>query len=228
MLDDCYGAGAFRNGAVFGRLLGHTPAMDPLGLSLVEASLGLILLGLALTQLGLPVPETPFIIAAGVVSQRMRLCLAWPIMACCLAVGLGDLALYYLAYTLGPAAFRRRPLCWLLPPAAQTRVDELFEKRGALTLFVARFISGVRICVFVLAGFRRVPLWRFLLGDGLAIALTVPVFATLGYWFANSVGELSGHVEQANRWLVAVCVLVCSAYLGTAVLLARRRARQAR
>jgi undecaprenyl-diphosphatase len=202
--------------------------MDSFGLSLVEASLGLILISLTLTQLGLPVPETPLIIAAGVVCQRMGLSLAWPILTCCVAVVLGDLALYYLAHTLGPAAFRRRPLRWLLPPAMQPKVDGFFAKHGALTLFVARFVSGVRVCVFVLAGLRRVPVWRFLLGDGLAILVTVPVFAWTGYAFANGIEELDGHVAVVNRSLLLICAVVGLGYLAAVTLVGRRRARHLR
>lgn len=202
--------------------------MDQIGISLVDASLGLTLLGLALTQLGLPVPETPLIVAAGILCQRAGLSLLWPILTCCAAVLIGDLALFGLAKTLGPGAFRRRPLRWLLPDTARPRIDELFLKHGSVALFIARFITGVRVCVFVLAGLRGVPVSRFVLWDGLAILVTVPVFAALGHAFGPSVGELDARLRTTNQVLLVLCVAVCVGYLGFTVISARRRSKLAR
>jgi membrane protein DedA with SNARE-associated domain len=196
--------------------------MEQLGISWTEASLGLLLLGLALTQLGLPVPETPIIVAAGMLCQRLGLALPWPILTCCAAVLAGDLALYAMAKILGPSVFRRRPLRWLLPETAQPRIDELFRKHGSVTLFVARFITGVRVCVFVLAGLRGVSVWRFVLWDGLAIALTVPVFATIGHAFGSSASDLDTRIRSTNHMLLGLCVVVCFAYIGFRVISVRR------
>lgn len=202
--------------------------MDQIGISLVDASLGLILFSLALTQLGLPVPETPLIVAAGILCQRAGLSLLWPILTCCAAVLVGDVALFYLARTLGPGAFRRRPLRWLLPDAARPRIDALFQKHGSVALFIARFITGVRVCVFVLAGLRGVSVWRFVLWDGLAILVTVPVFAALGHAFGSSVGELDARLRTTNQMLLVLCVVVGVGYLGFGVLWARHQSKRAR
>ncbi|HMA91043.1 MAG TPA: DedA family protein [Polyangiaceae bacterium] len=197
--------------------------MHELGSSLNQASLGLILVTLCLTQLGLPIPETPFIVAAGVVAQRAGHGVAWPIAACCGAVLLGDWALYRLASKFGQAAFRRAPLRWMLPPSAQPRVETLFEKHGAMTIFVARFISGVRAMVFILAGMGRIAIWRFLIWDGLAVAVTVPIFATLGFTFADRVTLLDAHVANTQRVLIAVCALAIVGYSLSLVWAARSK-----
>lgn len=190
--------------------------------SLNQASLSLILSALCLTQLGLPIPETPFIVAAGVVAQRAGYGLTLPILACCAAVLLGDWALYGIANKFGQAAFSRPPLRWLLPRAAQPRIETLFERHGSMTLFVARFISGVRAVVFILAGMRGVPIWRFLIWDGLAIAVTVPIFATLGFAFADRVPLLEAHIVTAQRILCGICVVAIAGY-GLSLVLASRR-----
>lgn len=204
------------------------PAKSPmheLESSLNQASLGLILVVLCLTQLGLPIPETPFIVAAGVVAQRAGHGVMWPIAACCTAVLLGDWALYRLASKFGHAAFRRAPLCWMLPRSAQPRIETLFEKHGALTIFVARFISGVRAIVFILAGMRHIAVWRFLLWDGLAVAVTVPIFAALGFAFADSVTLLEAHVVTTQRILIGACALAIAGY-GLSFVFATRRKRE--
>lgn len=52
-------------------------------------------------------------------------------------------------------------------------------------LFVARFLPGLRSPIFLTAGMtRRIPFWRFLLLDGLAALISVPVWVYLGYFGA--------------------------------------------
>ncbi len=186
-------------------------------------SLGLVLLGLAVTQLGLPLPEPVLIVAAGVLSEREGLPVALPIVACSLAVLVGDLALFFLSRYLGPPAFRRRPLRWLLPPAALPRIDALFERHGSMAIFVARFLTGVRVATFVLAGMRGVRVARFVVWDGLAVLVTVPVFAVLGFYGSASADELSLRIRHANYAIVALLLGVVAAYW-LVVILRRRRA----
>ena len=192
--------------------------MSDLGSYLSDTPLGLILLGLALSELGLPLPEPAFVLAAGVVSQRGGLALYVPIGGSCLAVLLGDLLLYALARIIGPSVLTRKPLCWLVRVGVQPRIDALFERHGSMTIFVARFITGVRLAAFVLAGMRKMSMWRFVLWDGLAILLTVPIFAALGFIFATSAEALEEHVKQANYLILAALVLAVAGYVAVVVL----------
>jgi membrane protein DedA with SNARE-associated domain len=200
--------------------------MSNFGSYLSQASLWLILFGLALTELGLPLPETVFVVAAGVVSQHGGFAIHVPIVSCCVAVLVGDLLLFYLARTIGSRALQCRPLCWLLPARATPRIDALFARHGSMAIFAARFVSGVRAATFVLAGMRGMPVRQFLLWDGLAILATVPVFAALGWVFATSVTALNAQVELANRLLLAVLALVVVGY-ASVVLVRWCRARSA-
>lgn len=199
--------------------------MSELDAYLRGASLGLILFGLLLSQLGLPLPETVFVIAAGVVCERAGLSVLVPIWSTCLAVMAGDALLYGLARAIGLEVLQRRPLCWFIPGRARPRVDELFERHGAMTIFVARFITGIRLVAFALAGMRKMPLLRFMLWDGLAILVTVPIFAALGFAFAASSARLNQHVTEANLLIITVLVLCVAGY--ASVVAWRRRGNRA-
>jgi membrane protein DedA with SNARE-associated domain len=196
--------------------------LQQLGTVLSGASLWLVLVGLALTELGLPLPETVFIVTAGIVSQRDGIAMSVPIIASCIAVVGGDIALYFVARWFGPQAFQRRPLRWLLPPRLYPRIDALFVRHGSMAIFVARFVSGVRAAAFVLAGMRGMPLRQFILWDGLATVVTVPPFAVIGYLFAHRLVELQSHVELANRYLLWSLAGVIAIYVGVALVRWRR------
>jgi membrane protein DedA with SNARE-associated domain len=191
---------------------------------LARAPLGLVLLGLAITELGLPVPETVFIVAAGVISERDGLSVAVPILTCSVAVLVGDLVLFVLARRIGPPAFRHRALRWLLPPRALPRIDALFARHGSMTIFVARFLSGVRAATFVLAGMRGMRVARFLVWDGVAVLATVPVFAALGFYCSARVDVLTLRIQHANYAVAALLIGVLLAYWLVVVVRRRRQA----
>jgi membrane protein DedA with SNARE-associated domain len=197
--------------------------MFRLGQYLSRESLWLILIGLAVSELGLPFPETVFEVTAGVVSGRRGLPIEVPILSCCAAVFAGDLALFCLARSLGSGALQRWPLRWLLPERIYPRIDALLVRHGPMAIFAARFISGVRAATCVLAGMRQVPLRQFLFWNGLAILVTVPIFAATGWVFSTNIGVLQAHVQQANYLLLAFLVVAVGSYVTINVIRWRRR-----
>jgi membrane protein DedA with SNARE-associated domain len=197
-------------------------SMTQLSQFLQQASLGMILLGLVLSELGLPLPETVFVVAAGVVSQQSGLGLVVPVVSSCTAVLAGDLLLYALARRYGPAAAKRRPLSLLLTDRAVARIDGLFQRHGAMAIFTARFVTGLRGAAFALAGMRQLPLLQFLVWDGLAIVVTVPVFAGLGFVFSNRLDRLATGVNVANRWMLGLLVCIVAVYVSAALVRRRR------
>lgn len=201
-------------------------SMSHLGSYLNQVSLWLILLGLTLTELGLPLPETVFVVATGVAAQQRGLGIVVAVASSCLAVLLGDILLYQLARRYGAPAFKRWPLCLVLPTRVLPRIDALIERHGAMAVFVARFLTGVRGAMFVLVGMRRMPFSRFLLWDGLAVLVTVPVFAVLGFVCATNVPLLEAHVDRANGYMLALLAAVVLAY-GVLLALRWNRARRA-
>ncbi|MFC1642214.1 DedA family protein [Myxococcota bacterium] len=179
---------------------------------LAHASLALILFGLAITGLGLPIPEMVFILAAGVVSQRTGLSIVFPVAGCSLAVLVGDLALFYLARLLGPPAFRHRPLRWILPHRIRPRIDSLFARHGSMAIFVARHLTGVRAATYALAGMHGVPVGKFVLWDSLAISVSVPIYAVFGYMFSTRLDELEGQIRKAHYVVAGAVVVVAVGY----------------
>ncbi len=197
--------------------------MWDLGALLYQLPLALVLFGLLLSELGLPVPETVFIVTAGVMGAAHDLSPVVPIAGATAAVFAGDLALFGLARYFGPPAFRHRPLSWFLPTRLLPRIDALFARHGAMAIFVARHLFGIRGPTFVLAGMRRMPIGRFLLWDALAVLINVPVFAGLGFFFGTRLDELELHTRQTEHVILGMLVTVLVGYL---VLVSWRRRRE--
>jgi membrane-associated protein len=92
------------------------------------------------------------------------------------------------------------------------RGEEMFRRNGAATIFVARFIAGLRVIAGPLAGVLHMPWRRFALANFLGAALWVSVISSAGYVFGKHWEKLLSIVKEVNIGLLlaaaAVVVLV--------------------
>ena len=170
---------------------------------LVAGSLPLVLVGLLSAGLGVPIPEDPLLLAAGVISHRTRYgwWLALPLVYVS-AIG-ADCGLFLFARRFGETLLSRRPFCWLISEPRRARVRALFERYGSRAVFFGRHLSGLRAVVFILAGIEQMSLGRFLLWDGLAGLITIPVMFGLGYLFSSHVAVVQAGIARVEHWIFA-------------------------
>jgi membrane protein DedA with SNARE-associated domain len=184
---------------------------------------------LLLCGLGLPMPEDIVLIAAGMLGVIDGH--SWIKISVFMYAGvlLGDTMIFFAGQRygtrlLGTAWFQR-----IFPPTKQARVEELFAKHGTTGLFIGRFLPGLRAPIFFSAGSLKVSLVKFLLMDGLAALVSVPVFVWLGHWLWVKFADDFAQIEQALKrthtftlWGTLVIVVL----LVTAVWLWKRRDRK--
>ena len=94
---------------------------------------------------------------------------------------------FVLAVIFGVRAMRVRWIAHLLTPRRYALVQAKFDRYGNRLMFVARFLPGLRSAVFLTAGMtHRVSFLRFIALDGLAAAISVPIWVWLGYVGADA------------------------------------------
>jgi membrane-associated protein len=96
-------------------------------------------------------------------------------------------------------------------PNVIARGEELFARYGAATIFVARFIAGMRIIAGPLAGVLRMSWRKFFLFNFLGAVLWVSVIAGVGYLFGKHWEALLDLVQDANI-IIAVLVVSIAAF----------------
>lgn len=105
-----------------------------------------------------------------------------------------------------------------LTPQRLAAAEIAFHNHGGKTLFTSRFVPGVRAAVFFTAGVFKIPAWKFLLFDGAAALLSVPLLVLVGYWF-------SSHIDKVRN--AAFTTQICIGLLiATAILLIYLRKRR--
>ncbi len=166
--------------------------------------------------MGAPLSEDLIVLTGGVVAAKGGALLPVMMAVAWLGVISGDSLLYRIGRKLGPKAMAHKRLSKVLTPGRVGWVRGHFARHGALTIFVARFLPGVRAPTFILAGMGDIPYRRFLLADALAAALLAPTFTLLGFYFGVAVLE---RVREASHWLLfavlgAVGALLLARWLG--------------
>lgn len=191
--------------------------MDPESLSTVLGVWGYpaLLLLLILTGVGSPIPEDLLLLTAGylVFSDVFD----WP---AALAVSLvGVVISDVMLYSAG------RHLAWgstqwsdsrVLSRERLARATGWFDRVGDHLVFIARLIPGTRAMVFLAAGVRALPVWRFLRYDLLGACLWVPSMLVVGHASGSRIGDIETVMAWVSRsavWVIAIASVLLVIWL---------------
>jgi len=187
-----------------------------------SGSLPLITLMLLLGGFGLPIPEDPALIAAGALAAK-GIAPIWLTAACCVVGVLGgDLVLFLGARHLGPAVKRSRPFRAIGAHRLE-KLDAMLMRRGAMMVFIARHMMGLRAVTFALAGMHHMKVRTFLIADTLAFAISGPLWYGLGYYFATRLEKIAGF-KRIEHLVVGGAIAVTALVVLFAALRNRRKA----
>jgi membrane-associated protein len=179
-----------------------------------------IILFLALTGIGLPVPEEVPIVAAGVASRQGVLQWYYALPACLLGALLGDSLMYFIGRSFGATVLRNHPW-WsgFLTQERERTIEKLIKEHGIKAFFVARFLVGLRSPFYLTAGILKVPYRWFLLADAICATVVIGGFFGLSYAFGDSIGAV---IRSAEKW-ITVAAVAAAVLAVTAFFLFRRR-----
>ncbi len=181
--------------------------MDRLADFLHDYSHAGVFFALLATGLGVPIPEDIILVTAGVISAKHDSLIVMNLIGMSGVLG-GDLIIYGLGYHYGNRILRHRLFSRLVKPARIRKARAYYRKYGYWAIFVSRFLAGLRATSFLLAGLSHVPPRVFLLADGAAALLSVPLLITLGHYFSNDIQALLGRIKEVQLDLMMGLVLV--------------------
>ncbi len=101
----------------------------------------------------------------------------------------------------------------VLTPKRRAGIERHFARYGDATLFVGRFMPGIRAGVFAFCGIAGMSYIRFLIVDGLAGLISVPTLIWLGHWQAHHLHQFLLKVAEFKHWVyggvaIALCIAV--------------------
>lgn len=178
-----------------------------------------VLLAPMVESTGVPFPgETTLILASVYSADTGRLSL--PLVIALAAVGaiLGDNFGYGVGRWLGRGLLERWGSRVGLDHRRVLLVDRFFARRGALAVFVARFLSVLRTFGAILAGAGRMRYRTYLVFNALGGMAWATAYGLLGFELGRAYSRLSGAIGTAALALAAVVVI---AFLGALFLFRR-------
>jgi membrane protein DedA with SNARE-associated domain len=96
--------------------------------------------------------------------------------------------------------------------AAKPRLERLTNKFGPLSIFLSKYIYGLRWASCVFYGVGRMPYLRFLFLSFTSCFLWVFVLAGAGYFFSGAVMGLIGDFQRLGKVLLVIVVVGIAAF----------------
>ena len=162
-------------------------------------------------QLGLPLPSTPFIIAAGALAHSGQLSFTAVLVIACSAALIADLVWFEIGRRRGARVLQFLCRISLEPDYCVRRTENSFARHGAQTLVIGKLVPGVSVLATPMAGVYGFSRGRFIFFDGLGILLWIGTFELLGYLFSD---QLEDVVAYASRFGGLLVLLVAGGLLG--------------
>jgi membrane-associated protein len=170
----------------------------------------LLLVGIVFTETGLLVglflPGDSLLITAGLLAGMGSLNIWWLNGLVIAAAIVGDSTGYAIGRRLGPRIFTR-PKSMLFNPRHVQRTQRFYEKYGAKTIVIARFVPIVRTFAPVLAGvgsmrYRRFLTYNVVGGIGWVVSMTMA-----GYLLGQTVPNISKHIHELVIIIIVLSVI---------------------
>lgn len=140
-----------------------------------------------------------------------------------LAAIIGDSTGYAIGYHLGPRLFTRED-SRLFHKDHLRRTQRFYERYGAKTIILARFVPIVRTFAPTVAGVGKMPYRTFLFCNVVGAMGWVSSLTLVGYFLGRSVP----HIERYVHWIISGVILLSVLPLLREWRLSRRRADAAR
>jgi membrane protein DedA with SNARE-associated domain/rhodanese-related sulfurtransferase len=155
-----------------------------------------------LEQLGLPLPATPVLLAAGALSATEHMSFPGALLAGVFACMAADVSWFFFGRIYGHVVLRLLCRFSLESSVCVRRTHDSFGKRGAYTLLFAKFVPGLSVVAPPVAGQTGMSLGRFLAFDSAGSVIWVGSLLLGGRLFGdlldkdpsllNTVGHFGG------------------------------------
>ena len=179
-------------------------------------------------QMGAPVPTIPLLLAVGALAGAGRMSVASAALLAVVAALLADSIWYWLGRTRGIKVLQLLCKISLEPDSCVRRTEGAFERRGAWSLLVAKFVPGLNTVAPPLAGIIQMRARRFVLFDAAGATLWAGTFLGIGYVFSNEIERVAEYAARLGRGAGTLLLSALILYLAYKVIARQRFLRELR
>jgi len=179
-------------------------------------------------QIGIPVPSVPLLMAAGALAGAGRMNFFAALLLCLLAAICADAIWYTLGRLKGIKIVQFICKVSLQPDSCVRRTEGAFEKRGARSLLIAKFVPGLSTVAPPLAGIFLMRIERFLVFDALGALLWSGTYLGVGYIFSGEIERVAEYALRLGRGVVLLLVGALVSYIAYKFIVRQRFLRELR
>lgn len=179
---------------------------------------------LLICGLGIPIPEDITLLAAGLLASTGHISLPGALAAGFSGVMIGDSFLFFMGRKYGARIFGLPGFRRIFTPTRIAKAEDRVRRNGHFICFIARFLPGLRSPIFALAGAMGVKPSVFLMQDGFAALISVPVWVYLGFWLGKNWEEQFARVEKLQQYFFIAIGAILVSYITYRVLRKRKSA----
>jgi membrane protein DedA with SNARE-associated domain len=173
-----------------------------------------LFVGLLAEGAGIPLPgETLLLIASALASHSRGLNIGWVAFVAFFTTSAGDNLGFYVGRSGGQALLDRYGKKLHIGPGSIQRGRDFISRHGALGVFCARFVAGLRVLNGLVAGSLLMSWPRFFLFDILGAACWVGVICCIGYFFGDRLSWLLHLMGRTGLILLASTVIVVALWV---------------
>lgn len=165
-----------------------------------------VFFGVFLENVGVPVPGETMLLAGSALASFGQLSLKWVILIAIAGATLGDNLGFVIGRRGGRVLAERHGWRLGFTKARLVEFDRFFARHGPRTVFVARFITGLRVVGAVLAGGSGMPWTTFVFYNASGAIVWCTVIAACGYFLGRSWDMLEEWIGRAS--LVGLVLVV--------------------
>ena len=167
-----------------------------------------VFFGVMLENAGLPIPGETILLIAGYFAATGEFNIALVMVIAAVGAVIGDNIGFAVGHHFGRRAILRAGRFIFLTPERFAYMESYFDRHGNKTIFVARFITGLRVFAALLAGASNMK-WRvFLFYNVTGAVLWSIVITTLGYLFGQSLPLLVKWVGWSGTILLILALVI--------------------
>ena len=172
-------------------------------------------------QLGIPLPATPILLAAGALSAEGKISFSLALLAALAGSLTSDSAWFLIGRKYGHHVLRILCKLSMEPTICVRRTQDSFGRRRQVTLMIAKFVPGLATLAPPVAGQNGMSYVEFLFFHALGAAAWFGILLAVGRLFGDALKRDPSLLNWAGRFSGALLVLGILAFFGARII--RRR-----
>jgi membrane protein DedA with SNARE-associated domain/rhodanese-related sulfurtransferase len=172
-------------------------------------------------QLGIPLPATPVLLAAGALSTQHQIRFSAAFLISVTACLVADSTWFFVGRRYGHHVLRILCKLSLEPTTCVRKTQNSFSRRRGVTLMFAKFVPALATLAPPVAGENGMSYGAFLFFDGIGATFWVGALLVCGRFFGDLLKRNTNLLEWAGRFSGALLILGILGFLAARIL--RRR-----